>query len=75
MEITIKFKGVDLDVDFDYQPFEKADTGPEARYPGCVEAITGINEIQHKGTCFLEVFENDMGAIEVEILNQLNCLI
>ena len=30
---------IELDVDFFYQPREAPDTGPEARYPGCAEAI------------------------------------
>ena len=28
-----------VQVEFTYQPKEAADTGPEARYPGCAEAV------------------------------------
>ena len=30
---------IEVDVDFFYQPKEPADTGPEARYPGCAESL------------------------------------
>ena len=45
-----------VQVEFDYQPAEPAERGPEAQYPGCAECfeITGI---------FVG---------EVEITNQLN---
>ena len=32
---TITIDDVEFDVTFDYQPEEKAETGPEAQYPGC----------------------------------------
>ena len=71
MEITINYKGVELDIEFDYQPAEKPETGAEAQYPGCPEAIEGINEIKHKGTCFFEVFEDCIADIEIEIFEAL----
>ena len=71
MNITINYKGVNLDIEYDYQPYEKAETGPEAQYPGCAEAIEGINEIKHKGTCFYEVFESDLGEIENAIIDAM----
>lgn len=71
MEIKIKYKGVELDIEFDYQPFEKAETGPEAQYPGCAEAIEDINEIKHKGTCFYEVFEDDLENIKTAIFKAM----
>jgi len=71
MNITINYKGVDLELDYDYQPAENAETGAEAQYPGCAEAIQGINEIKHKGTCFYEVFENDLQELEKAILDAM----
>ena len=67
MEITINYKGIEFDVEFDYQPFEPAERGPEAQYPGCSEAIEGINEIKHKDTCFMEFFEDELDEIETAI--------
>lgn len=71
MNITINYKGVKLDIEYDYQPYEKAETGPEAQYPGCAESIEGINEIKHKGTCFYEVFESDLEEIENAIIDAM----
>ncbi len=34
---------IEVEVDFFYQPKEPADTGPEAQYPGCAEAIEIIS--------------------------------
>ena len=65
-DITIKHKGVDLDIEYDYQPEEKADRGPYAQYAGCNESWE-ICEIKHKGVCFLEVFESD----EDEIIDKI----
>jgi hypothetical protein len=40
LQITIDLSStIQLLVDFDYQPAERADTGPEACYPGCPEAV------------------------------------
>ena len=72
MELTINYRGIEIDVEFDYQPFEPAETGAEAQYPGCSEAIEGINEISHKGTCFLEFFEDDHERIEELLLESIN---
>jgi hypothetical protein len=33
-----------LAVEFDYQPYEPPERGPEAQYPGCAEAIE-INKV------------------------------
>ncbi len=71
MDITINYKGVELDIEFDYQPAEKAEKGINAQYPGCAEAIEGINEIKHKGTCFYEVFEDNLEDIETAILEAM----
>lgn len=38
-EIDTIVLGVPCTIKFDYQPYEPADTGPEAMYPGCEEEI------------------------------------
>lgn len=72
MEITIMYKGIEFDIEFDYQPFEPAETGPEAQYPGCHEEVEGIYEIKHKGSCFLEFFEDNLDEIKELVLDQLH---
>lgn len=39
-EIDTIVLGVPCTIKYDYQPYEAADTGPEAQYPGCPEEIT-----------------------------------
>ena len=58
MEITIEYRGVEFDVEFDYQPKEAEVTyySDGSGYPGCGAEIQ-INEIKHNGTCFLELME------------------
>ena len=72
--IRINFKGVEFEVEFDYQPSE-----PEVRYysdgsgyPGCPEAVEGINSFTHKGTCFLEIAEDYYDEIAEAILNKMH---
>ena len=36
---TIQMNDLELDVEFDYQPYEPPERGPEAQYPGCAEAF------------------------------------
>jgi hypothetical protein len=38
-EIDTIVLGVPCTIKFDYQPYEAADTGPEAQYPGCDEGF------------------------------------
>lgn len=38
VEQTI-FKELPLSVEFDFQPYEPPETGPEARYPGCAASV------------------------------------
>lgn len=52
-ELSVEFKGVDFDVEFNYQPEER-----DTRWtPGCGESIDIIS-IKHKGVDFDHVFEN-----------------
>ena len=38
-EVDTIVLGVPCTIKFDYQPYEAADTGPEAMYPGCDESF------------------------------------
>jgi len=71
MEITISYKGVELDIEFYYQPEEKAEIGPEAQYQGCPASIEEISKINHKGTCLLELLENEIDDIENAIFEAM----
>ena len=48
MEITINYKGIDFDVEYDYQPYEKQVLYyPDGSgYPGCPEMVEQINEFK-----------------------------
>lgn len=65
MGTTIIYKGVELDIEYDFQPFERR----THEHPGCEAHIEQITEITHKGTNFYEVFENDHDEI-IEIINE-----
>jgi hypothetical protein len=70
MEMTITYKGVEFDVEFDYQPeeaevlYDSNGTGD----PGCSEEIS-IYKISHMGVCFTEVLESNSYEIE-EVLSK-----
>jgi len=66
---TIEFKGIEFDIEYDYQPFEPPETGPEAQYPGCEEYVDQVTEFTHKGTNFLElIYEGNEAEIDELIL-------
>ena len=73
MKTTINFKGVSLQIDFDYREAE-----PQILYDGggsgtqgCSAGIDCINEITHKGDDVSLLVENDMNEIENLILEGL----
>ncbi len=66
---TINHNGVSLQVEYNYQPFEPAETGPEAQYPGCEEAIE-LNTVIHNGGCILGIL-SDTTDLEDEILKDI----
>ena len=72
MKGTVNYKGVDFDIEFDYQPEEaQVNYYPDGSgYPGCA-AQCELYEIKHKGICFLEILEDDLEDIENTILEQL----
>ena len=66
MEKIVKFKGLEFEVGFDFQPEEKQTKD----YPGCHAAIEGIWKIEHKGSDFLEILGDD-DAFEKAIWDSL----
>jgi len=73
MELTINYKGVEFDVEFDYQPFEKQVLYYKdgSGYPGCSETVE-ITEFKHKGTSFLDWVEDFEDQVSELILEKLN---
>ena len=71
--MTILFKEVEFEVEYDYQPAEamvmyyKDGSG----YPGCPETIE-ISEITHKETSFFELLEDQFEDIEILILEKMH---
>ena len=66
------FVTLPIQVDFSYQPYERPDCGPEARYPGCAEAV----EIEGAffGRCEItsELRDDEWKEIESELWNVIN---
>ena len=54
----LEYKGVDFEVQYNYQPEEKQ----TLEHEGCCEEIT-IEDIKHNGTCFYELLESDFDNI------------
>ena len=73
MEITITFKGVELDVDFDYQPAEAMVMyyTDGSGYPGCPATVEQINSVYFMDVDFTEFFENEDEELEEAILEAL----
>jgi hypothetical protein len=69
---VIEYKGIEFDVEFNYNPPEpmvmyyKDGTG----YPGC-EAEIEIQYIKHKGTCFYDILEDNITEIEQLVWKEL----
>lgn len=70
--MTIKFKGIEFDVEFDYQPEERMVMyyRDGSGYPGCPASVE-ITSITHKGTDFFDFLENELDSIEDLILEKL----
>ena len=68
------YRGVDLDIEFDYQPYEpmvmyyKDGSG----YPGADEDIECIINIEHNGVCFLDLLEEQEPEIAECILKTMH---
>ncbi len=64
MKTKINFRGIDFDVEFSYQPYEPAETGPEAQYPGCGESIEEISSIEYEENDWSDILEDYNKEIE-----------
>ena len=73
MKLDLNYKGIEFQVEFDYQPEE-----PTVYYlpdgsgdPGCPAEVT-LNKITHFDEDFYEILEGQVGNIEETIFKQLN---
>lgn len=66
MTTTITFRGIEFDVDYYFQPGEKA----TYEYPGCPPCVEEINHITHNGTDFTEFLEEHEDEIAEIIYEQ-----
>ncbi len=72
MNITINYKEVELEVDYDYSPEEAAVYYPtDEAYPGCSEEAT-IDQIKIGGIDVTELLEDQFSDIEEAILEERN---
>lgn len=72
--LTINIKGIEFDVEFDYQLEEKMIRHHSdcTCWPGCSASIESINKIIHKGSDFTKFFEDDLEDVEKVIWDTLN---
>jgi hypothetical protein len=61
-----------VQVEFNYQPAEPADTGPEARYPGCAEAIEIEGAFIGRSEITAEINDEIAASIETELWSLIN---
>lgn len=66
MKATIEFKGVMLEVSFDYEE----ETPQTYDYPGD-PAVVFVYNIEHKGVNFNELLQNQIEELEDQILEEL----
>ena len=72
MEMTIEFRGVELEIAFDYQP-EEAQVNyysDGSGYPGCSAEVDLISAF-HKGTDMTELLEDFTEELEDLILSNI----
>ena len=71
--MTVEYKGVELEVEYDYQPEEACVMyySDGSGYPGCAEQID-ITEITINGVDVFELLENDLEEIEELISNKIH---
>ena len=58
-------------VTFNYQPFEPAETGPEAQYPGCAEAIEIAGCFIDKTEITAQLTDDECSRIEGYLWEQI----
>lgn len=71
MKTELNYEGVDLSIEFDYQPFERAERGPEAQYPGCEESAE-IIEIKVGEIDITDLMYHHFDKLEEIILEELH---
>ena len=74
MEVTVIYKGIKFEVDFDYIAPEREirfDSNNEG-HPGHGGGIECINSFEHQGTCFLEFVEDEQDEIDELIFEALD---
>ena len=62
---------IEVDVDFFYQPKEPADTGPEARYPGCPESLDIVSVRVGEVDITRRLTDEDLKSVEDAIWETL----
>ena len=62
---------VPVRVEFSYQPAEPAERGPEARYPGCAEAIEIEGVYVGRAEITAELTDEACGEIEQALWDQI----
>ena len=68
MSTIVVYLPIAVEVDFDYQPAEPPDCGPEARYPGCAESAE-INAVRVGDLDITEQLDHDdFASLETIIL-------
>jgi hypothetical protein len=70
MKTNVNFKGLDLDVEYDYQPEEKEVRyySDGSGYPGCAEEFC-ITKVSFKGEDITDLCEVHFDGIEENIRN------
>ena len=69
---TIKYKGVELDIEFYFSPAETEVRyyGDGSGYPGCAEEVE-IYSIEHNGDSVMELVEDQLTSIEEELIKNI----
>jgi hypothetical protein len=75
MKTTVVIKGIEFEVEFDFQPYEKPQyyDSNGLGHPGCEAEVSHIGNIMHGDTNFDFFFRDDMDIVEEAIWNSLRC--
>jgi hypothetical protein len=70
---TIKYKGVELDIEFYFSPSEASVMyySDGSGYPGCAEEVE-IYSVGHNGADISELIDDQLDNIEEELLKQIH---
>ncbi len=69
---TIKYKGVELDIEFYFSPSEASVMyySDGSGYPGCGEEVE-IYSIEHNGDSVMDLIEDQLTSIEEELIKNI----